>query len=68
MTYVLRFVREKGLPVGRPHWMAAISRGSAWVITTDPSTAKVWKTREAADRNAIRYSSDVYVFEVEETS
>ena len=65
-TYVLRFAREKGRPVDMPHWMEARSRGSVWSITPDFAQAKVWKTREAADRNAARYTGGAYEFEVEE--
>ena len=69
--YILRFTQDSNRSdrerlTERPHWMHKRSRGSAWLVSPFRHEAKVWKTREAAERNAARFTSGPYVFVVEE--
>lgn len=74
--FVVRLAAEKGQPVEHPHWIYSVQSPTArpyrpyrtWMVTPEPAQAKVWKTREAAERNAAEFSGDgtTYQFEVEE--
>ena len=74
--FVVRMTSEKGQPLSRPHWIAQIRSAThrpyrpwrSYLITPEPAQAKVWKTREAAERNAAEFSTspEIYTFEVEE--